>query len=208
MRPERTIYDLVISGGSLDLEKIEAYMTLHQTGLRVLAAPVRPDQAGAVTPEFLTSVTGILRTVYDFVVIDTAPSFGPEVIAAIDASSHVCMIGMLDSLSLKNTRLGLETLELMGYPPERIRIVLNRANTNVGITGDDVVSVLGRAPDILIPSSRDLTRSVNQGDPIVLSQKRSDAARGFNALAQLFAPPPKSARRGGRNRRRLGRNRG
>jgi pilus assembly protein CpaE len=208
MRPERTVHDLVLSGGSLDAEKIEAYMTLHQTGLRVLAAPIRPDQAGIVTPDFITTMTSTLRTAYDFLVIDTPPSFGPEVIAAIDASSHICMIGMLDSLSLKNTRLGLETLELMGYPPDRIRVILNRANTNVGITGDDVVSVLGRAPDILIPSSRDLTRSVNQGDPIVLSQKRSEAARAFNALAMLFAPPPKSPRRGGRNRIRLGRSRG
>jgi pilus assembly protein CpaE len=207
MRPERTIYDLVMSGGSLDAEKIDAYTTLHQTGLRVLAAPVRPDQAGVVTPEFITTVTATLRTAYDFVVVDTPPSFGPEVIAAIDASSHVCMIGMLDSLSLKNTRLGLETLDLMGYPADRIRVVLNRANTNVGITGDDVLSVLGRSPDILIPSSRDLTRSVNQGDPIVLSQKRSDAARAFNALAQLFSPPPKAAARRGRNRLRLGRSR-
>jgi pilus assembly protein CpaE len=208
MRPERTIYDLVGSGGSLDADKIEAYMTVHQTGLRVLAAPVRPDQAGVVTPDFITGMIASLRTAYDFVVIDTPPSFGPEVIAAIDASSHLCVIGMLDSLSLKNTRLGLETLDLMGYPPERIRVVLNRANTNVGITGEDVISVLGRRPEILIPSSRDLTRSVNQGDPIVLSQKRSEAARAFNALALLFAPPPKLPRRGARNRIRLGRSRG
>jgi pilus assembly protein CpaE len=114
------------------------------------------------------------------------------------------MVGMLDALSLKNTRLGLETLELMGYPAERIRVVLNRANTSVGITGSDVQRVLGRSPDILVPSNRDVARSVNSGEPIVLSQKRSDAARAFSALASIFIEPgrlPARRRLFGRRRR-------
>ena len=207
LRPENTLYDLVVSGGSLDAVKVEAYLTPHHTGLQVLAAPIRPDQAGIVTPEFTSEVIATLRSSYEYVVIDTPPSFTPEVIAAIDASTYVCMVGMLDALSLKNTRLGLETLELMGYPTDRIRILLNRANTSVGITGHDVVSIIGRSPDILVPSSRELTRSVNQGDPIVLSQKRSEMARAFNALGELFSPPgrPPFVRR--RNRTLLGRSR-
>jgi pilus assembly protein CpaE len=207
LRPDNTIYNLIVSGGSLDAAKVEAYLTPHHTGLKVLAAPIRPDQAGTVTPEFTSEVIATLRTTYEYVVIDTPPSFSPEVIAAIDASTYVCMVGMLDALSLKNTRLGLETLELMGYPTDRIRILLNRANTSVGITGHDVVSIIGRSPDILVPSSRELTRSVNQGDPIVLSQKRSEMARAFNALGELFSPPgrPPFVRR--RNRTLLGRSR-
>lgn len=200
LRPDATIHDLIVSGGSLDTDKLEAYLTRHHTGLRVLAAPVRPDQADMVTPQFAADVIAMLRTVYDFVVIDTPPSFGPEVIAAIDVSTDVCMVGMLDASSLKNTRLGLETLELMGYPGDHVRVVLNRANTSVGITGRDVVEILGKSPDVLVPSSRDLARSVNEGEPIVLSQGRSESARAFTGLADLFAPPtrlikPKRRRR-------------
>jgi pilus assembly protein CpaE len=196
LRPENTLYDLATSGGSLDANKIEAYLVRHPTGLRVLAAPLRPDQAGSVTPEFLVDVIATLRTAFDYVIIDTPPAFTPEVIGAVDASSYVCMIGMLDALSLKNTRLGLETLDLMGYPADRIRVVLNRANTSVGITGSDVQRVLGRPPDILVPSNRDVARSVNAGEPIVLAQKRSDAARAFTALAASFIDEPHAARRG------------
>jgi pilus assembly protein CpaE len=200
LRPENTLYDLATSGGSLDIEKIDAYLIRHETGLRVLAAPLRPDQAGSVTPDFLTEVMGVLRSAYNFMIIDTPPAFTPEVIGAIDASTYVCMIGMLDALSLKNTRLGLETLELMGYPADRIRVVLNRANTSVGITGTDVESVLGRSPDVLVPSHRDVARSVNAGEPIVLSQRRSDAARAFSSLAaSLMEDGPA----GGRRRTRL-----
>jgi pilus assembly protein CpaE len=197
LRPENTVYDLATSGGSLDAEKIDAYLMRHATGLRVLAAPLRPDQAGSVSAEFLVEVINALRTVFQFVIIDTPPAFTPEVIGAIDASTNLCMIGMLDALSLKNTRLGLETLELMGYPAERIRVVLNRANTNVGITGNDVQRVLGRPPDILVPSHRDVARSINTGEPIVLAQKRSDAGRAFSALAASFIETgPRTARRG------------
>jgi pilus assembly protein CpaE len=208
LRPESTIYDLVVSGGSLDAEKVDTYLTSHPSGVRVLAAPVRPDQAGSITAEFTAAVIETLRTAFEYVVIDTPPSFTPEVIAAIDASTYVCMVGMLDALSLKNTRLGLETLELMGYPPDRIRVVLNRANTSVGINGHDVTAILGRPPDILVPSDRAITRSVNEGDLIVLSQKRSEAARAFKALGELFSPVSQvgSARR--RTRKRLGRSRG
>jgi pilus assembly protein CpaE len=200
LRPATTVYDLMVSGGSLDAEKVEAYLTPHRTGLRVLAAPVRPDQADTVTPEFTAEVTAMLQTSYDYVVVDTPPSFSAEVISTIDTSTYVCMVGMLDASSLKNTRLGLETLELMGYPSDRIRVLLNRANTSVGITGNDVVNILGQSPDVLVPSSRDIARSVNEGEPIVLSQKRSETAKSFNALAQLFVEEQDSDTRKQRTR--------
>ena len=187
LRPERTLYDLATSGGSLDANKVDAFLISHHSGMRVLAAPIRPDQTGAISTEFMASVINVLRSEYEYIVVDTPPSFSPEVITAVDASSYVVMVGMLDALSLKNAKLGLETLDLMGYPQERVRVVLNRANTSVGITSRDVASILERSPEVLIPSSRDITTSVNEGNPIVLSQKRSDAARSFNALADLFS---------------------
>jgi pilus assembly protein CpaE len=186
LQPERTIYDLAKSGGSLDADKIEAYLTTHSSGLRVLLAPTRPDHAGVITVDFLRDVYAVLRSAYDYVLVDTAPGFTPEVIASIDSSSHICMVGMLDSLSLKNTKLGLETLELMGYDRARVRLLLNRADTRVGITGDDVIAIVGRPPDVLVPSDRDIPRSVNEGTPIVLADSKSQAAQAFTALAQTY----------------------
>src|SRR4051812_19842424 len=96
VRPESTIYDLVTSPGSLDADKLDAYLVPHESGARVLVAPTRPDQASMITVEFVREVYSILREISDFVVIDTSPGFSAEVIAAIDASSHACMLGMLD----------------------------------------------------------------------------------------------------------------
>jgi pilus assembly protein CpaE len=186
LSPDRTIYDLAKSGGSLDAEKLDAYLTEHESGLRILLAPTRPDHAGLVTVEFLRELYATLRASTDCVVVDTPPGFTPEVIASIDSSSNVCMVGMLDSLSLKNTKLGLETLELMGYERHRIRVVLNRADSRVGITHDDVLAIVGREPDVLVPSDRDIPRAVNEGTPILWAKEGSEAARAFRKLAAMY----------------------
>ena len=186
VHPERSIYDLISSGGSLDSEKLEAFLTPHSSGAKLLLAPPRPDQAAAVTPEFLKQVYRLMRETYDYVVVDTPPGFTPEVIATVDSASWICLIGTLDTPSLKNAKLGAETLELMGYPSDRIRVVLNRADTSVGVSHADVVNVLGRAPDALIPSHRDIVRSVNAGEPVVTAHPRSEAAKAFKALAKIL----------------------
>jgi pilus assembly protein CpaE len=186
LRPDKTIYDLARSGGSLDSEKLEAYLVAHPSGLKALLAPTRPDQAATVTVDFLRDAFGHLRSTSDFVIVDTPPGFTPEVIAAIDSSSHVCLVGMLDSLSLKNTKLGLETLELMGYDPDRISIVLNRADSRVGISHEDVDAVIGRTPSTHIPSDREIPISINEGVPIVMSEERAGASRAFESLADFY----------------------
>lgn len=188
LRPERTIYDLVRSGGSLDAEKLEDFLVEHSSGVRALLAPVRPDQAAVITVPFLAEVERLLADSYEFVLIDTPPSFGPEVIGAIDCSTDVLMVTMRDTLSLKNARLGLETLERMEYDRSRVKIVFNRANTNVGIEREDVLAILGRDVDVLVPSNREIARSVNQGTPIVL-EATSDAAKAFRSLAGLYLDP-------------------
>lgn len=189
LRPDKTIYDLARSGGSLDEDKLDAYLVRHSSGLRVLLAPTRPDHASAVGVDFLRDVFTTLRSMSDYVIVDTPPGFTPEVIAAIDSSSNVCVVGMLDSLSLKNTKLGLETLELMGYSQERIALVLNRADTRVGITHEDVEAIIGRAPEVFIPSDRQIPISVNDGTPIVMKDERSEAARAFYKLAESYEQP-------------------
>jgi pilus assembly protein CpaE len=186
LSPEKTIYDLAKSGGSLDAEKLDGYLATHKSGVRVLLAPTRPDHAGVITTEFLREVYAAARTMSEYLIVDTPPGFTPEVIASIDSSSHVCMVGMLDSLSLKNTKLGLETLELMGYDAERTRLVLNRADSRVGISRDDVVAIVGREPDVMVPSDRDIPRSINEGVPVVLAKGRSDAAKSFRTLAAMY----------------------
>jgi pilus assembly protein CpaE len=208
VKPERTIYDLVRSGGSLDAEKLSDYLVAHPSGARVLLAPVSPDQAGEITVPFLREVERLLREMHEYVLIDTPPNFTPAVISATDVSSDVLLVAMRDTLSLKNTKLGLETLERMEYDRRRIRLVLNRANTNVGIEREDVLAILGRDADVYVPSHRAVAQSINRGAPIA-AQGGNAAGRAFRSLADMYlgddeqgrAPEPVKVPR--RARRRL-----
>jgi pilus assembly protein CpaE len=186
LKPEQTIYDLATSGGTLDSEKVEDFLMPHESGIRALLAPRRPDHAGAVTVDFVRELFDTLMQMAEYVVVDTPPGFTPEVIAAIDKSTQICVVAMLDSLSLKNTKLALETLELMEYDPGSIKVVLNRADSRVGVTHDDVASLLGRTPDVRVPSHRDITRSVNEARPIAISGGNTEARKAFHGLAASY----------------------
>ena len=211
--PEKTVYDLAQSPGALDFDKLDAFLASHSAGVRTLIAPRRPDQASAVGAELLREVYSILRANFDWVVVDTPPGFTAEVITSIDSSTEVVMVGMLDSLSLKNTKLGLETLELMKYNPDRIFLLLNRAHSRVGISQSDVEAVLGRTPDVFIPSDREIPRTVNEGIPIVVARPQSEPAEAFGRLTDLLAgtavtaeePVPVLAADRGSRRRLFGR---
>jgi pilus assembly protein CpaE len=190
LSPERTMYDLMRAGAPFDHEKLDRHLIRHSSGVKVLIAPTRPDQASAVSIDFLREIYASLRTMCDAIIVDTPPGFTPEVIATIDVSSEICMVGMLDSLSLKNTKLGLETLDLMGYETDRVSLVLNRADSRVGITPDDVSTIVGRKPDVSVPSDREIPRSINEGTPIVAAKQTSGAAKAFRELADRYAKTP------------------
>lgn len=187
LRPEKTIYDLVTAGGSLDAEKLDSFLMHHRSGAAALLAPTRPDQAAVVTTAFLRDVFEALRLSYDYVIVDTPPAFSPEVITAIDASTHLCVVGMLDALSLKDTKIGLETLEQMGYPPDELTLVLNRADTSVGISMSDVFELLRKAPDVLVPSDRAIPRALTAGMTIFEAEPGSGAGRAYAALASKYS---------------------
>jgi pilus assembly protein CpaE len=193
LSPERTLYDLMKAGPPFDHEKVDAHMVRHTSGVRVLIAPTRPDQASAISIDYLRDIYASVRTMADAVIVDTPPGFTPEVIATIDASTEICMVGMLDSLSLKNTKLGLETLDLMGYDTESVSLVLNRADSRVGITPDDVSTIVGRVPDVFVPSDREIPRSINEGTPIVATKPHSGAAKAFRKLADRYGQTPAPA---------------
>jgi pilus assembly protein CpaE len=186
LKPEHTIYDLVTAGGTLDGDKVEGFTVKHPSGAAAMLAPTRPDQAAVVTVPFLTQLLEVLRLRFDFVIVDTPPAFTPEVIAAIDASSSLCLVGMLDALSLKDTKIGFETLQQMGHAPDEITLVLNRADSSVGISMNDVFTLIKKSPDVLIPSDRAIPRALTNGQTIYESDPTSGPGRAFAQLAAMY----------------------
>ena len=102
---------------------------------------------------------------YDHVVIDTPPAFTEHVLAAFDLSDRYVLLATLDIPALKNLRLTLDMLDLLGYPREGSQVVLNRSDSKVGLTVADVEQTLKTRISALIPSSRAVPASINKGVP-------------------------------------------
>ena len=132
LEPEKTIYDLVVAPGELDSEKLAGYTTRHPSGLDILPAPVRPEDAELVTETKLSRLLEVARESYDIIVVDTSPFFHGPMLATLDRTDELLLVCGLDVPTLKNVRLALQTLELLAFPQNRIRLVLNRANSKVG----------------------------------------------------------------------------
>jgi pilus assembly protein CpaE len=167
----------------LDGERLRGFLGRSADGVDVLLAPVRPDQADAVTSERLEEILHVARGEFDAIVVDTPPAFTSTTITAIDQAHHALMVGTLDLAGLKNAKVGAETLERMGFPSERVTTVLNRADSKVGLMAADVTHVLSAAPQASLPSDRSVPRSLNSARPIVVSDPRSGPAKALRALA-------------------------
>lgn len=188
--PAHTISDAVPLASRLDAEAVEGLLTPHSPGLTALVAPLEPGAAEAIPADLVKRIIDILRNRYDYVVIDTPPAFDDQVLAAFDSSDVIALIATLDIPALKNLKLTIETLELLNYPRERWKVVMNRADSKVGLSLAEVEKTLKAPITVQIPSSRDVPASINRGVPIVLDDAKhavSQAIRGFGEKHVLTA---------------------
>src|SRR3954466_8874501 len=189
LEPEKTIYDLVVAPGELDSEKLAGYTTRHQSGLDILPAPLRPEDAELVTEAKLARLLEVGRESYDVIVVDTSPFFHGPMLATLDRTDELLLVCGLDVPTLKNVRLSLQTLELLSFPPDRIKLVLNRANSKVGMKPKEVEAALETKISFELPSDRAVPLSVNRGQPAVLAEPGSDFARAIKDMAGTISKP-------------------
>jgi pilus assembly protein CpaE len=189
LEPEKTIHDLVVAPGELDAEKLAGYITTHTSGLDILPAPLRPEDAELVTEAKLARLLEVARESYDLIVVDTSPFFHGPMLATLDRTDELLLLCALDVPTLKNVRLSLQTLDLLSFPSERIRVVLRRTATKVGMKPSEVESALERKVAFEIPSDGGVPLAVNRGNPLVLSDAKAAFSQGVRELAKgLLAP--------------------
>lgn len=182
--PAHTIADAVPLAGNLDAEALTSLLTPHSPGLTTLVAPVEPGHAESIPASLVTTILDILKHNFDYVVVDTPPAFDDHVLAAFDQSEMVALMATLDIPALKNLKLTLETLELLNYPRERWRIVLNRSDSKVGLALSEVEKTLKVPISLQVPSSRDVPASINRGVPIVLDDPKHPVSQSIKNFAE------------------------
>jgi pilus assembly protein CpaE len=184
LKPTRTIYDAAQSIDRLDAEMLKGFLVTHDSGLKALLAPIRPEEAESVTTVRIAQILDLLKTMADVVVVDTPASLSEVVLTAVERSDVVLAVATLDVPSVKNTKVSLQKLHQLGMNGNSVRLVLNRADSKVWLEPQEIERALADKIVARIPSDRLVPRCVNKGVPVVLDSPRTAVARSISMLAQ------------------------
>jgi pilus assembly protein CpaE len=166
-----------------DPDSVEAFTQTHSSGIHVLLAPPSPEMAELITPAGVKHVIEILRQHSELVVVDCAAWFNDTLLGILDMADVVLTVLTLGITSIKNIRLFLEVAEQLGYS-HKIRLVLNRADTTLGIRVADVEHSIGRKVDhTIVSDGRAVVYALNRGVPFVLSNRESQVSQDVFRLA-------------------------
>jgi pilus assembly protein CpaE len=184
----KSIADLIPElevGGDSDF--IDTFVITHSTGLKVLLAPPSPEMAELVTPTAIRRVLEALRAKSDLVVVDCAAAFSDSTLAILDVADVVLTVLTLEITSIKNMRLFLEVAEQLGYPPDKMELVLNRADSALGIRVADVEHSIGRKVDhTVVSDGRSVVYALNRGVPFFVSNREAQVSQDVLRLARAI----------------------
>jgi pilus assembly protein CpaE len=184
--PERTVYDLVQSYREFDMTLLEEFMVKHPSGLSMLPAPLYPDEAERITSNDVQAVLDVIGTGFDYVVADTPPFFEERILVALDWADHVLLVAGLDIPSVKHLQTVFRTMGLMAYPEDKLYIVMNRADSKVGLDVSEVEKHLGRKVKASISSSVEVPRALNAGETLLMTKPGCKVSKELAQLVDLF----------------------
>jgi pilus assembly protein CpaE len=170
--------------GHLDTTGAASLLTRYRPGLEMLLAPVTPGDAEKVPPALVAELLGVLRGMFDYVVVDTPAQFSEHVLTAMDASAHHVLLTTPDVSALKNLRVTLDMLDLLSYPREIRSVLLNRSDSKVGLSLEDVERAVRCPIAAHVPSSRAVPISINKGTPITMASTGHPVSQAIQRFAQ------------------------
>ena len=187
--PVHTVVEASRELDELDEELLESLLSTHSSGLRILAAPLEPSLADEVSTQSIVRVLGLLKRMFDYVIVDTAPFLDEPVLSILERSDTVLLVVDMDLPSVKNAKLALDTLKLIKYPFERMMLVLNRVNSKARLDIGELEQSLELEVQAAISSDKLVPRAVNEGEPAVSLYPRSRVAKDLRGVAMLVVDP-------------------
>lgn len=181
--PVRTVLEATAEADHLDADAMAGYLTPAPGRVHLLAPPPEPGMGEKIgTPE-VKLVLELLAARFTHVVVDCPAAFSDQVLAALDAADRCVLVAGMDVPSIKGAKLAMRTLQLLGWSRDKVSVVLNRSDSRVGFGEAEAAKALGTEPDVSIPSTVQVTISVNRGVPIVLSEPHSPVSTALTTLA-------------------------
>lgn len=186
LEPKDTIVELVQDVVTPNIDSVRSYMSVHSSGVHVLCAPRSPEYAELVSADRVQSLLSLLRTYYDYVIVDTSPSFTDVTITAIESSSILFFVTGLDISILRNSKLSVSLLESL-QQTDKIRLVVNRAVDMNSITINDVQKIIGYPIWAKIPSDYKVAvNALNRGVPFVTGAPNSKLSASISGLTEIL----------------------
>jgi pilus assembly protein CpaE len=180
----KSIADLIPELDVGELDSIDTFLIEHTAGIRVLLAPPSPETAEMITAAGVKKVLESLRMNHDLVVVDCTAFFNDTTLAILDSADVILTMLSLEITSIKNMRLFLEVSEQLGYESGKVRLVLNRADSALGIRVADVEHSIGRKVDeTIVRDGRSVVYALNRGVPFFLSNREAQVSQDILRLA-------------------------
>jgi pilus assembly protein CpaE len=185
LHPARALVDMVAMEEEMDQDLLEAHLTSHESGLKVLAGATSPTALNLISSAFLRTVLGLLKHSYRFIVLDVPPLLYETTTCALTHATAVALVANLYDLTTLNDTRRLHHLLVRDYVPrERIHLVLNRMARSNRLRADEIENAFGRAAAATIPNATRLAvSSINEGRPFVITHPEAAISRSIEALA-------------------------
>lgn len=185
VEPTHTIVDAARDIEKLDEPMLSGLLSTHTSGIKVLSAPQEPSLADEISTQVIVRTIGMLKRMFDYVIIDTAPFLDEPVLSILERSDVVLLVVDMDLPAVKNAKLALDTLKLIKFPFEKIKLILNRVNSKARLDINELEKSLGLEVEAAIVSDKLVPRAVNEGIPVVSLYPRSRPAKDLRAVAAL-----------------------
>jgi pilus assembly protein CpaE len=180
MQVKTSIVDLAVHSDELDREMLDEVLMTHESGLRVLAAPPRPELADEITSDQVRKILQVLKRTFPYVFVDTSSTMDDVTLAVLDSADLLMTVATPDIPAIKDARLLFDLLTVLDFPIERVMFVLNKMDRRTGITAEAVAENLKCSVDGSIPSEERLvTTSINRGEPLLMGDTNRPPARNI-----------------------------
>ncbi|HZL32952.1 MAG TPA: response regulator [Verrucomicrobiae bacterium] len=168
----------------LELESLDPFLTVHSSGVKVLLAPPSPEMAELITATGVRKVLEMLRRTNDLIIVDCSSSMSDTTLAILDQADVILTMLTLEITSIKNMRLFLEVTNQLGYEDSSIKLLLNRADSTLGIRVADVEHSIGRKVDhTIVSDGRSVVYALNRGVPFFTSNREAQVSQDIMRLA-------------------------
>lgn len=193
LSPKGSIAELVQEEDRMEYSLVNSYMVPHMSGLKVLPAPLRPEQAEVVTASHVEAILTLLKDHYDYVIVDTSPFFNDLNLSAMEMANDIVLTFTRDLPAMKHTRTALDVLDTLNLS-KKVKLLLNQSTLDYGIKISDLEKSLNASPAGILPYDEKIVlSSINKGRPFIMTHINSKTGQAIRNFARQFEPAQSGA---------------